>query len=134
MGMRLADVTEKDGFNKMAVHPLQTWEWGDFRKSAGNEVVRFVNAHKKAVIDSYQLLIHHVPLRGRNPLDRWLTKFKIGTLIKCTKPTKELFPFLKKLAKENNLIFIKLEPNTVINSKFPLRPNFAGKQYSNRFN
>ena len=101
--MRLVEISEKDKFNKMTVHPLQSWEWGDFRKSSGNEVVRFVNAHKNTIIDSYQLLIHHVPH----------TKYKIGTLIKCPKPTKELFPFLKKLAKEHNLIFVKLEPSYV---------------------
>lgn len=107
MGMRLAEDSEKEKFNKMAVHPLQSWEWGDFRKESGNGVIRFVNAHKKTIIDSYQLLIHKLPIGN----------YKIGTLIKCPKPTKELFPFLKKLAKENNLIFIKLEPNVTINSK-----------------
>ena len=96
----MVEISEKDKFNKMTVHPLQSWEWGDFRKSAGNEVVRFVNAHKNQIIDSYQLLIHHVPH----------TKFRIGTLIKCPKPTKDLFPFLQKVAAEYNLIFIKLEP------------------------
>ena len=111
MGMRLVEISEKDKFNKMTVHPLQSWEWGDFRKNAGNEVIRFVNAHKNTIINSYQLLIHHVPY----------TKFKIGTLIKCPKPTKELFQFLQKLAKEHNLIFIKLEPNVVINSKLQIQ-------------
>lgn len=100
MSFRTALDPEKESFNKMAVHPLQSWEWGEFRKSNGNGVIRFVNAHKKTIIDSYQLLTHKLPVG----------KFKIGTLIKCPKPTKELFPYLKKLAKENNLIFIKLEP------------------------
>jgi len=100
MSFRLAEISEKENFNKMAVHPLQTWEWGDFRKESGNEVVRFVNAHKKTIIDSYTLIVHKLPI----------SKYKIGTLIKCPKPTKELFPFLKKLAKDNHLIFIKLEP------------------------
>ncbi len=98
--MRLVIETEKENFNKMVVHPLQSWAWGDFRKESGNEVVRFVNAHKKTIIDSYQLLLHRIPH----------TKFRIGTLIKCPKPTKELFLFLKKLAEDNNVIFIKLEP------------------------
>lgn len=101
MTMRLAQESEKENFNKMAVHPLQTWEWGDFRIATGNKAIRFVNAHKKTIIDSYQLLIHKIPH----------TKYSIGTLIKCPKPTKELFPFLEKLAKEHKLIFIKLEPS-----------------------
>ncbi len=114
MSFRLAEDSEKEQFNERAVHPLQSWEWGDFRKESGNEVVRFVNAHKKTIIDSYTLLVHKLPI----------TKYKIGTLIKCPKPTKELFPYLRKLAKENNLIFIKLEP-TVAKA-------MAGKAQSNR--
>jgi len=106
MGFRLVKDSEREGFDLMAVHPLQTWEWGDFRKESGNGVIRFVNAHKKTVIDSYQLLIHNLPY----------SSYKIGTLIKCPKPTKELFPFIKKIARENKLIFIKLEPNVVIYS------------------
>lgn len=101
MSFRLAQNSEKEQFNKMAVHPLQCWEWGEFRRNSGNGVIRFVNAHKKTIIDSYQLLLHGLPV----------SKYKIGTLIKCPKPTKELFPFLKKIAKENNLIFIKIEPS-----------------------
>jgi len=27
-------------FDKEAIHPLQTWEWGEFRKEWGNKVVR----------------------------------------------------------------------------------------------
>ena len=100
MSFRLAENSEKEQFNKMAVHPLQSWEWGEFRRESGNEVIRFVNAHKKTIIDSYTLLTHKLPIG----------KYKIGTLIKCPKPTKELFPYLRKLAKDNNLIFIKLEP------------------------
>ena len=100
MSFRLAENSEKEQFNKMAVHPLQSWEWGEFRRESGNEVIRFVNAHKKTIIDSYTLLTHKLPIG----------KYKIGTLIKCPKPTKELFPYLRKLAKENNLFFIKIEP------------------------
>ncbi len=107
MSFRLVENSEKESFNKKAVHPLQSWEWGNFRKESGNGVIRFVNAHKKTIIESYTLLTHKLPV----------SKYKIGTLIKCPKPTKELFPYLKKLAKENNLIFIKLEPNVTINSK-----------------
>jgi len=103
MSFRLTIDSEKEAFNRVALHPLQSWEWGDFRKESGNGAVRFVNAHKKTIIDSYQLLTHKLPLAS----------LKIGTLIKCPKPTKELFPYLKKLAKDNNLIFIKLEPSVV---------------------
>ena len=82
-------------FNKQANHPLQTWEWGEFRKKAGNEVVRF---------DFGQVTLHQIPF----------TSFKVGAFIKGPKPTKRILEELKKLASTENLIFIKLEPNSPI--------------------
>ena len=82
----------KSTFNKTAGHPLQTWEWGEFRKKAGNEVVRF---------DFGQVTLHQVPF----------TSFKVGAFIKGPKPTKQILEKLKKLASTENLIYIKLEPN-----------------------
>jgi len=66
MSFRLATNSEKEQFDKMAVHPLQTWEWGEFRRESGNEVVRFVNAHKKTIIDSVKktgrcVIVHEAP-------------------------------------------------------------------------
>lgn len=92
---------QKDIFNKNAAHPLQSWEWGEFRKEAGNEVVRLGNYSGKKLTDSIQLMIHRVPN----------FPYRIGTIIKGPKPTNELLVYLKKLAKERKLIFIKLEPN-----------------------
>lgn len=86
-------------FNAKALHPLQTWEWGEFRKKTGNIIYR---------TDSYQLTIHPIP---------FFKNFKVGALIKGPTPTKQMFLELKKIAKDNNLIFIKLEPNVVSNKK-----------------
>ncbi len=99
-------VTEKQrgAFNKVAGHPLQTWEWGEFRKATGNEVVRLGVFSGNKFTDAIQIMIHKIP--G--------TKYKIATLIKGPKPTREIIEKLKDLAKEENLIFIKLEPNTAI--------------------
>lgn len=86
-------------FNSHATHPLQTWEWGEFRKKTGNQIYR---------TDSFQLTIHPIP---------FLDNFKIGAFIKGTKPTKTMLQELKKIAKEQNLIFIKMEPNVLKNEK-----------------
>ena len=82
-------------FNKSAGHPLQSWEWGEFRKRAGNEVVRF---------DFGQLTLHKIP--G--------TKYKVGAFIKGPKPTEKMIKELKDLGNEENLIFVKLEPNYAV--------------------
>ncbi len=88
-------------FNKTAGHPLQTWEWGEFRKETGNQVLRLGVFQNNKLTDALQIMMHGIP--GTNK--------KIGTLIKGPKPTKEILNALTKAAKENNLIFIKLEPN-----------------------
>lgn len=82
----------KQTSNKIANHPLQTWEWGEFRKTWGNEILR----------TKYGLLtLHKIPF----------TNQKIGMFIKGPKPTKTMLNDLKTLAKKNNIFFIKLEPN-----------------------
>lgn len=82
----------KINFNKGASHPLQSWEWGEFRKVWGNKVVR---------LPFGQVVFSKIPH----------TNFTVGTFIKGPKPTKQMLITLKKLAKEENAIFIKLEPN-----------------------
>lgn len=95
---------DKDDFNKVAAHPLQSWEWGEFRKKAGNEVVRLGVYRGNKLADAVQVMLHRVPF----------TNFKVATLIKGPKPTKEIISNLKKLGKEEKLIFVKLEPNFVV--------------------
>lgn len=89
---------DREELNKIATHPLQTWEWGEFRKKWGNEVVR---------TQSGQLTLHKIPF----------TPFRVGMFIKGPKPTKGMLEELKKLSKERNLLFIKLEPNVLKDEK-----------------
>jgi len=91
---------EKGAFNKKAVHPLQSWEWGKFRELTGNKIIRFGKYRNNKLTDSYQLIIHSVP---RLP-------FKIGSLIKCPVPNQEVINFLKETAKKEGLVYIKIEP------------------------
>jgi len=92
-------MTEKE-VNKMAEHPVQSWQWAQFRKTWGNDVVYT----KYGIITK-----HKIPL----------TNYSIGIFEKGPTPTKEMLSHLKKIGKENNLVFIKLEPCLAvsINSK-----------------
>ena len=72
-------------------HPLQTKAWADFRKEWGNEVLKTKYGY---------LTLHKLPF----------IKKKVGMLIRSPKPTKKMLSDLKKIAKENSLIFVKLEP------------------------
>lgn len=107
--MEIKNVLEKDkeAFNKVCTHPLQSWEWGEFREKAGNKVARLGIFDGKRLIGAIQVIFSLIPY----------TNFKIGALIRCSKPTKKMLDALKDLAKKENAIFIKLEPNIVINEK-----------------
>lgn len=78
--------------NDIATHPLQTTYWEDFRKAWGNEVLETPWGI---------LTIHHLPF----------TSYRIAIFEKGPVPTSEMLTGLKELAKKNNIIFIKLEPN-----------------------
>lgn len=75
-------------------HPLQTTAWEEFRNDWGNETAR---------VDGNLLTLHKVPVLNK----------KIAIFEKGPAPTKEMLDNLKKFARENNLIFIKLEPNSL---------------------
>ncbi len=97
------DITpkDKDAFNKLATHPLQSFEWGEFREHTGIRVVRRGLEQNDKLIQAFQLTIHNIPR----------TPWTIGYLPKGTLPTKELLEELQRVGKENNCIFIQLEPN-----------------------
>lgn len=81
-----------NNLDKTATHPLQTSAWAEFRKKWGNEVLE----------TKYGILtLHKIPF----------TNYKIGMFIKGPTPTKQMLEDLKKIGREKNLIFIKLEPN-----------------------
>lgn len=76
----------------MSSHPLQSFEWGEFRKKTGVKIVRSRD---------FQLTIHKIPYLN----------FNIGYLPKGNLPDKKLIEELKKIGRENNCIFIQLEPD-----------------------
>jgi lipid II:glycine glycyltransferase (peptidoglycan interpeptide bridge formation enzyme) len=84
--------------DKIATHPLQTSAWAEFRRVWGNEVLE----------TKYGILtLHKLPF----------TNFKIGMFIKGPSPSKKMLADLKKIGVENNLVFIKLEPNCTKSDK-----------------
>lgn len=97
------DITEKnkEQFNALATHPLQSYEWGEFREKSGVKVIRKGLFDKGQLTQAFQLTIHPIPH----------TPWTIGYLPKGTLPTKELVEELKKIGEKNKCIFIQLEPN-----------------------
>jgi len=83
---------------KNNIHPLQSPKWGEFREKTGVKVVH---------ADGLQITIHSVPH----------TKFTIGYLPKGPMPTKEMLSEIEKVGKNENCIFIQLEPNVEVSEK-----------------
>jgi lipid II:glycine glycyltransferase (peptidoglycan interpeptide bridge formation enzyme) len=89
---------QADSFNLKVSHPLQSWEWGEFRKEWGNLVVRKEN---------YQIIFSQIPK----------TNLTVGTLIRGGFPTPKMIKEVKEIGKEKKAIFIKLEPNFIPTQK-----------------
>lgn len=102
------DITEqeKNEFNKLATHPLQAYEWGEFRKKTGVTVVRKGLFEKNKLVQTIQLTIHKIPR----------TPWTIGYFPKGKQPTTEAIEELKKIGNQHNCVFIQLEPNVVRHS------------------
>lgn len=79
-------------------HPLQSLQWAEFRKEWGNLVIKF---------DYGYVIATRIPKN----------KYSVGTYIKGVKPTKDLLDKLKVVAKDNNLVSIKIEPDYVPESE-----------------
>src|SRR5690348_15628669 len=92
---------QRDAFNQVATHPLQAYEWGEFRQKTGIKVIRRIFAENEQVKQCLQMTIHNIPH----------TNWNIGYVPKGFLPTEELLNELYKLGKENKCIFIQLEPN-----------------------
>jgi lipid II:glycine glycyltransferase (peptidoglycan interpeptide bridge formation enzyme) len=86
--------TSEKKYNDLVSHPLQSFEWGEFRKKTGVTIIR---------TETFQFSIHTIPY----------TPFTIGYFPKGEMPTKETIEKLRKIGKENKCIFIQLEPNVV---------------------
>lgn len=102
-------------------HPLQSWAWGEFRKSMGIDVVRLgVYEHKK-LIDGWQVTFHKIPHMP----------YTIGYFPKGPAPTKEMMEQLLKVCREHNVIFLQLEPNITVDEPVPLT-SFPSLQHAHR--
>ena len=91
---------EKEKFNQVVNHPLQSWEWGEFRKKTGVEVVR-LGIFDPDLVAGWQIMFHSLP---KIPLT-------IGYFPKGPLPDKLMLESLRKIGFQKKAIFIKVEPN-----------------------
>ncbi len=100
--MIIREVTdvEKAAYNKLASHVIQSWEWGEFRKSTGLDLVRIGHYSGNKLVKAYQLTFHDVPL----------FKKRIGYFPKGPMPDRDMIRALGDLGKRKGAAFIKIEP------------------------
>lgn len=107
MTVRQLSEEDKKSYSMLVTHPIQSWEWGQFRQKVGNQVVRLGVFDKGKLKEAHQLTIHKIPY----------TPYKLGVLLKSPAPTEDTIDALRLLAQKENLIFARLEPNVVTSDK-----------------
>jgi lipid II:glycine glycyltransferase (peptidoglycan interpeptide bridge formation enzyme) len=123
MLVRPITLEEKETYNAIVTHPLQSWEWGEFKRLGGQKVERIgIFDDTGKLLNGIQVTFHPVAL-GRS----------VGYLPKGPMPDEEQLAALKHLARKNDAIFIKLEPNVMIevgnqNSGFKVISNFINQR------
>lgn len=111
MIIREISLQEKERFNKLVTHPLQSWEWGEFRQKTGLKIARLGCFKGKELKTALQLSFHPLPK----------TKYQVGYLPKCGELNPSLLQALRKIGLKENCIFIKFEPNLTQGKDFFLK-------------
>ena|SRR5258708_3577043 len=108
MDLRPISEKQKSLYNSKVTHVIQSWEWGEFRKSLGLPLLRY-GLYKNGKLDkAFQLTLHKIPF----------TSQFVGYLPKGPLPDKELAQALEKIGQEYHCAFIKVEPD--VSSSTPL--------------
>ena len=111
--MIIRDITASDRlkFNDAVGHPLQAFEWGQFRQETGVKVIRKAIFEGDKLITPVQVTIHQLPK----------VNWKIGYFPRGPMPDEDQMKLLTQIGKQEGLMMIKLEPNVaaVINDGGP---------------
>lgn len=92
---------ERPLYNNVVEHPLQSWEWGEFRKKTGIKVERIGFFDDSKLVHGMQVTFHPIPI-----LNRTLGYFPKGPM-----PDEEQLAVLEQLGRRHNAVFVKMEPN-----------------------
>ena len=99
--IKTINVTFHRDFDKTAVHPLQSWPWGEFREKLGQKVIRLGKFKDGKLIEGIQISIHQIPH----------TPWTIGYCPRGVMLDKEWIEAVKTEVKKYNCIYVKFEPN-----------------------
>lgn len=94
---------EKELYDSVVTHPVQTWIWGEFQKQEGHKVYRLGTFDGEKIVSAFTLSFHAIP---RLP-------YTIGTVLRGPNITAETLDAVKKIALEENAVFVKFEPEII---------------------
>lgn len=101
--------SEKDVFDSIVSHPLQSFAWGDFRKATGVAVERIGIYESEKMVSGFQVTFHPIPH----------SSFTAGYLPKGLMPDEQMLAAIRDIGKRHNALFIKMEPNISANINNP---------------
>lgn len=93
-------------WNKLAAHPMQSWQWGEARRKMGIEVLRIGQYNGTKLEHVFQMTLHPVPYTG----------YKIGYLPRSFFPNPEAVDYLVDFGTKRGVISIKMEPNVQVSA------------------
>ena len=101
--MRLKEVSESEKitYSKLAQHPLQSWEWGDFRNSYGTKTYRLGHYNGNKLLATFELTSHPIPKTG----------YVILVCFRSSVPSPEVLREFQDFGKAKSALCIKFEPN-----------------------
>jgi len=98
---------EKSQYDQLIIHPVQTWNWGEFQISQGHKVYRLGVFDQNRLISAYSVSFHRLPH----------TPYSIGTILRGPAIDQPMIDNITKIARDENAIFVKFEPD-VYHKKF----------------
>lgn len=115
----IRDEKYREKWNKIAEHPLQAWEWGQFRAKTGVRVARYAILEGDKLSQVVQITIHPIPHSPWN----------IGYYPKGSEITKDIVEVLKRAAETYKCVYIKCEPKVECSESRDMNYELWRKQF-----
>lgn len=94
---------ERKEFDKLAIHPLQSWAWGEFRKKTGVSVLRLGRYINEKLAETAQITFHPIPK----------LPWRVGYWPKGIIPSPEMMKAVITESRKRKAILVKMEPNII---------------------
>jgi len=101
MKIVLLTKNSRAAFDRLVNHPLQSWEWGEFKASQGAVVRRFGIFQKNKLKGGFQVFFHRLP--G--------TSFTVGYFPRGPLPTQSMIKKIFSVAKKEKALLVRFEPD-----------------------